>query len=65
METLHSTTSVEIVVLRMIDKLPKINQLTHTVQLVAKTNIATYTNSTSVQYYYGFDVTAWDCVAAP
>jgi hypothetical protein len=48
----------------MIDKLPKINQLTHTVQLVAKTNIATYTNSTSIQYYYGFDVTAWDCVAA-
>jgi hypothetical protein len=26
-ETLHITTSVEIVVLRMIDKLPKINQL--------------------------------------
>ena len=36
METLHSTTSVEIVVLRMIDKLPKINQLRHTVQLVSK-----------------------------
>ena len=36
METLHSPTSVEIVVLRMIDKLPKINQLRHTVQLVAK-----------------------------
>jgi len=36
METLHSTTSVEIVVLRTIDKLPKINQLRHTVQLAAK-----------------------------
>ena len=47
METLHSTTSVEIVVLRMIDKLPKINQLRHTVQLVAK-QIVTYTNSSSI-----------------
>ena len=36
METLHSTTSVEIVVVRMIDNLPKINQLRHTTQLVSK-----------------------------
>ena len=35
METLHST-SVEMVVLRMTDKLPKINQLRHTIQLVSK-----------------------------
>jgi hypothetical protein len=31
MESLHSTTSVEIVVLRMIDKLTKINQIRHTI----------------------------------
>jgi len=61
MEILHSTISVEIVVLHMIDKLPKISQLRHTISF--QRNIATYTNSTSIQYYYGFDVTAWDCVA--